>query len=283
MRLRLKLIRNAFAGLFLVVAPAASQGQEPPGARGVILATTTSLQDTGLLDSLLPIFERETGYRVRAIAVGSGQALKLGERGDADVILAHAPAAESAFMRAGSGLTRRVVAWNFFVLAGPRSDPAGAAGAPSAAEALRRIAATGLTFVSRGDSSGTHQRELALWRAAGGRPAWHGYVETGQGMGLTLLVAEERRGYALSDAATLQAFKDRVELVALRGEEPALLNVYHVIEVNPAGRPRVNAAGAHAFAEWITSARGQDIIAAFRAGGHGPPPFAAARGREPTP
>jgi tungstate transport system substrate-binding protein len=283
MRLKLKLILGAVAALVTAPGPGTAEAQESRGARDVILATTTSLQDTGLLDSLLPLFARETGYRVRAIAVGSGQALKLGQRGDADVILAHSPAAESGFMRSGSGVARRVVAWNYFVLAGPRADPAGAAGAPSAAEALRRIAAARLPFVSRGDSSGTHQRELALWREVGGRPQWRGYAETGQGMGPTLLVADERRGYTLSDRATLEAFRERVELVPLRGEEPALLNVYHVIEVNPAGRPRVNAAGAHAFAEWITSARGQDVIAAFHAGGHGAPPFVAARGREPPP
>ncbi len=246
-----------------------------------MLATTTSLQDTGLLDSLLPAFERATGYHVRAVAVGSGQALQLGARGDADVVLAHSPAAEADFMRAGSGVARRVVAWNWFVLVGPRSDPAGVGGAATAAEALRRVAASGATFVSRGDSSGTHMRELALWRAAGGLTRWPGYLETGQGMGMTLLVADERRGYTLSDAATLTAFRDRVDLVALRRREPALMNVYHVIEVNPAGRARVNAAGAHAFAEWITSPRGQDFIDGYRRGGEAL--FVAARGHEPAP
>jgi len=282
MRLRHKLIHIAFPFLALTAAPATVLGQTPEGGRDVILATTTSLRDTGLLDSLLPIFERETGYRVRAIAVGSGQALKLGERGDADVILAHSPAAEETFMGHGFGTSRLVVAWNWFALAGPPDDPALAATAPSAPEALRRIAAADRAFVSRGDSSGTHMRELALWRQAGGRPSWPGYAETGQGMGATLLVADERRGYTLTDRATLAAFHGRVDLVPLRAEEPALLNVYHVIAVNPQGRPRVNRAGAHAFAQWLVSPRGQDLIASF-GGWSGAPLFVAAHGREPVP
>jgi len=279
MRLKLRLIRGPLAAGLLATVAAPLASQVPAGQRDVILATTTSLQDTGLLDSLLPIFQRETGYRVRAIAVGSGQALKLGERGDADVILAHSPAAEEAYMRDGFGTSRRVVAWNWFALAGPPDDPAGAGSAPTAPEALRRISAAGRAFISRGDSSGTHMRELALWRQAGGRPEWPGYAETGQGMGATLLVTDERHGYTLSDRATLAAFHGRVDLVALRAEEPALLNVYHVIEVNPSGRPRVNVAGGHAFAEWLLSPHGQEVITAF--GGTRAPLFVAAHGREP--
>jgi tungstate transport system substrate-binding protein len=282
MRLKLKFSRAALAILVAALPAKGVEGQAVPDPHDVILATTTSLRDTGLLDSLLPVFERETGFHVRAIAVGSGQALRMGERGDADVILAHAPVAEEDYMRAGHGTSRQVVAWNWFVIAGPPGDPAGVAAAASAPDALRRIAAAGLPFISRGDSSGTHLRELALWRAAGGRPRWRGYAQTGQGMGTTLLVADERRGYTLSDAATLQAFRDRVDLVALRGAEPALLNVYHVIEVSPAGHPRVNVVGARAFAAWITSPQGQDVIAAFRRGTGGAPLFVAARGREPA-
>ncbi len=265
----------------LQTTAAAAQGSA--GARDVILATTTSLQDTGLLDSLLPIFDRESGYHVKAVAVGSGQALRLAERGDADVVLVHSPDAEAAFMRAGFGTVRRVVAWNYFALVGPRDDPARVRQATSAPDALRRIAAAGATFVSRGDSSGTHMRELALWRSAGGRPPWPGYLETGQGMGATLLVANERRGYTLTDVATFAAFQRRVDLVTLRGEEPALRNVYHVIEIQPRGRPRLNAAGGHAFAEWITSARGQAVIAAYHSRGPGAPFFVAAHGVEPSP
>ena len=267
----------------IALAPSSPElcAQAVPRNRDVVLATTTSLQDTGLLDSLLPAFERETGFHVRAVAVGSGQALKLGERGDADVILAHSPAAEAEFVRAGFATQRRVVAWNYFALVGPRNDPAHVASAPSAVEALRRIAASGGRFVSRGDSSGTHVRELALWSRAGGHPLWPGYIETGQGMAATLLVADERRAYTLCDRATLATLQRRIDLVALRGEEPALINVYHVIEVAPAGHPGLNAAGARAFADWITSPRGQDLLAGFAPGGV--PLFFAARGREPAP
>ncbi|MEK7668699.1 MAG: substrate-binding domain-containing protein [Gemmatimonadota bacterium] len=280
MRLRLVVIGTAAAWVALL-APARLAGQQPTGGRDVILATTSSFRDTGLLDSLLPAFERETGYRLLAIAVGSGQALRMGERGDADVLLVHSPAAEMAFLRAGSGTRRQVVAWNYFAIVGPRGDPARVAEAPSAADALRRIAAAASGFVSRGDSSGTHVREMALWVEAGGRPRWAGYVETGQGMAMTLLVADERGAYTLTDRATLAAFRHRVALVPLRPPEPALLNVYHVIEVSPTGRPRVNAIGARAFADWITSPAVQERIASF--GPAGDPPFVAARGREPSP
>jgi len=266
------------AGTFLGTATAVN-GQEPPRSRDVILATTTSFRDTGLLDSLLPSFERETGYRVQAVAVGSGQALKMGERADADVLLVHSPSAELDFMRAGFGSRRQVVAWNYFTVVGPAGDPAGIRQASSAAESLRRIARSGSGFVSRGDSSGTHVRELALWAAAGGRPAWPGYVETGQGMAMTLLVADERRAYTITDRATLAAFRHRADLVPLRGPEPSLLNVYHVIEVALAGRARGNPAGARAFADWITSTAVQDRIARF--GPAGETLFVAARGREP--
>ena len=281
MKLRLSLIRIFASGITLAGGATLLCAQVAPRNRDVVLATTTSLQDTGLLDSLLPILERETGLRVRAVAVGSGQALKMGERGDADVLLAHSPAAEAAFVRAGFASRRRVVAWNYFALVGPRDDPARVASAPSAVDALRRIAASGERFVSRGDSSGTHVRELSLWQSAGGRPAWPGYVETGQGMAATLLVADERHAYTLCDRATLAVLQRRVDLVALRTDEPALLNVYHVIEVAPAGHPGLNAEGGRAFADWLTSPRGQDLIAGFAP--RGVPLFTAARGHEPAP
>ncbi len=281
-RLKLRLIITA-AAVIVALPTTRASAQGTRSSRDVILATTTSLRDTGLLDSLLPAFERETGYRVRTVAVGSGQALKMGERGDADVVLVHSPAAELDFMRAGFGVRRRVIAWNYFVLVGPRADPARVRDAPTAVDALRRIPAAGAVFVSRGDSSGTHMRELALWRQAGGRPRWRGYLETGQGMGATLLVADERLGYTLSDAGTLAAFRGRVDLVPLRGEEAALRNVYHVIELEPRGRPGINVAGGTAFADWITSERGQAVIAAYHSGGPGAPWFTAAHGVEPTP
>ena len=267
----------AGVGLAWPVANAAAQQRPPVG--DVILATTTSFRDTGLLDSLLPEFERATGYRVRAVAVGSGQALRMGERGDADVLLVHSPSAEEAFMRSGAGTRRRVVAYNFFALVGPVGDPARVAAAPTAAAALQAIGVVRAPFVSRGDSSGTHIRELALWAQGGGRPSWRGYEETGQGMAATLLVADERHAYTLTDRASLAVLARRIDLVDLRPPEPALLNVYHVIEVSAEARPRVSASGARAFAEWITSDPVQDLIDRF-----GPPGsrlFVAARGREP--
>jgi tungstate transport system substrate-binding protein len=218
---------------------------------------------------------------VRAVAVGSGQALRMGERGDADVVLAHSPAAEEAFMAAGHGTRRRVVASNYFTIVGPASDPAGVTSAASAADALARIARRGRVFVSRGDSSGTHQRELALWHAAGGLTRWPGYLETGQGMSTTLLVADERRGYTLTDLSTFATLRTRLGLVALRGSEPALLNVYHVIELNPEGRPRVNTEGAHALADFLVSAEVQDLLDAYGRDRLGAPLFVPARGREP--
>lgn len=265
----------------ILAAPVAAQS---PALRGVvILATTTSLAETGLLDTLTPLFRTATGWELRAVAVGSGQALRMGERGDADVVLAHAPDAEAAFMAAGHGARRRVVASNYFTLVGPAEDRAGVREAASAADALARIAQSQSVFVSRGDSSGTHQRELALWRAAGGRPSWRGYLETGQGMSATLLVADERQGYTLTDLATYGALRRRLDLVPLRARDATLLNVYHVIEVRPAGRPRVNAEGAAALADFLVSPAVQDLLEHFGHARFGTPLFTPARGIEPNP
>lgn len=274
-------LTRAAALLSIATLVPAYGGAQIPQERDLILGTTTSLYDTGLLDSLAPIFERETGYRLRIVAVGSGQALRMGERGDADVLLVHSPAAERAFVEAGNAGRRLVVATNYFTVVGPPEDPAGVRAAPGAPGAFRRIAGARAVFVSRGDSSGTHQRELQIWRDGGGRPDWPGYLESGQGMAMTLLIADERRGYTLTDRSTFGALSGRVRLVVLRGQERALLNVYHVIEVNPDGRPRVNAAGARAFADWIVSPAVQDRIAHFGESRLGAPLFTAARGREP--
>jgi tungstate transport system substrate-binding protein len=263
---------------FTIAPPAFAQARS---GRDVILATTTSLNDSGLLDAIQPEFEHATGYHLRTVAVGSGQALKMGERGDADVVFTHSPAAEEAFMARGFGVRRLIVATNYFTVVGPADDPAHVRDAPSAPEALRRIAAARGVFVSRGDSSGTNARELQLWRQAGGRPTWPGYLETGQGQAATLLVANERRGYTLTDRSTFGALHAHVDLVALREDEPALLNSYHVIELNPAGRPGINSVGGHAFAEFLTAPSTQDLIARFGAERYGAPLFRAARGVEP--
>ncbi len=251
--------------------------------RDMILATTTSLYDTGLLDSIVPLFERQSGYRVKVIAVGSGEALAMGRRGDADVCFVHSPAAERAFMAAGYGVRRRVVASNYFTIAGPADDPARVREAADAEDAFRRIAGSGRPFTSRGDSSGTHARELALWGEAGVRPARGAYAETGQGMAATLLVANERRAYVLTDRATLGALRSHLDLVALRGPEAALANIYHVIELNPAGHPRMNVAGGRAFADFAVSDQVQRILEHFGEARLGEPMFQPAWGKEPTP
>lgn len=262
-------------------APHALPAQGVPNRPDVILATTTSLYDTGLLDSIAPAFARETGYHVRVVAVGSGEALAMGRRGDADVVLVHSPAAESAFMAAGYGVRRRVVASNYFTIVGPANDPARVREARDAAEALRRIAGTGASFVSRGDSSGTNARELALWRKAGRRPTWPGYIETGQGMAATLLVANQRQAYTLTDRATFGFLKAHVDLVALRERDPDLINVYHVIELNPAGHARMNVEGGHAFSDFVVSPAMQEYLAHFGEAQFGEPLFVPARGKEP--
>ena len=231
----------------------------------LILATTTSTRDAGLLDSLLPVFERRTGYRVKVIAVGSGQALAMGRRGDADVVLSHAPEAERLLVDSGYFVRRRLVMHNEFLLVGPARDTAGLRGLSDAAAAFRRMADRGAPFVSRGDQSGTHQRELALWKRAGlpspPRDAW--YVESGQGMGATLQLADEKRAYALTDRATYLVWRDKLQLVPMVEGDSLLYNVYHVLELNPKNAPRINVAGGRAFADFIVSPETQTLIGQF--------------------
>jgi tungstate transport system substrate-binding protein len=231
----------------------------------VLLATTTSTRDAGLLDSLLPVFERQTGYSVKVIAVGSGQALELGRRGDADVVLSHAPEAEQALVDSGYFVRRRLVMHNEFLIVGPPDDPAGIRGMQGAAAALRRIDSLGAPFVSRGDRSGTHQRELLLWREAGvvTPPTGGWYMESGQGMGQTLQMADEKRAYALTDIATYLAWRDRVGLVPLVQGDPALYNVYHVLELNPKNAPRINLRGGQALADFFVAPATQRLIGEF--------------------
>ena len=234
-----------------------------PARPDLILATTTSTQDSGLLDVLVPDFQARTGYLVKTVAVGSGQALKMGQDGNADVLLVHSPAAEVTFMDAGYGVDRRLVMHNDFVIVGPSGDPAGIRGTATASDALRMIAEAKATFVSRGDNSGTNSAELALWKKAAVTPAGAWYVESGQGMGATLQIASEKAGYTLTDRATYLAQKSALHLDILVEGDAALLNVYHVISVNPAKWPSVNAAGARAFADYLTSAEGQALVGSF--------------------
>jgi tungstate transport system substrate-binding protein len=222
---------------------------------------------------LMPAFTEQTGYTVQLVAVGSGQALKIAEQGNADVILLHSPAAEKEFVANGFGIDRRLVMHNDFVIVGPGSDPAGIHG-ENPVEALKKIFASRATFVSRGDDSGTHVKELALWKNAGLNPAgedW--YLETGQGQGATLSIASEKGGYALTDRGTFLAYKSNVDLEILVEGDPFLLNVYHVITVNPEKFPKINLNGAKAFANFITSDEGQNIIAEFGVEKYGQPLF----------
>ena len=242
--------------------------------RPIILATTTSTQDSGLLDVLIPMFQRKTGIMVKTIAVGSGQALAMGEKGEADVLLSHSPDAEKKFMAAGHGVKRRIVMHNDFVIVGPPADPAGIKAARTAPDALKKIAGAAQPWYSRSDNSGTHAQEQKLWKTAGTDPLgqkW--YFQTGLGMGQTLNVAAEKKGYTLSDRGTYLAMKKVLGMAILCEGDPSLLNVYHVIEVNPAPFPKVNAAGATAFAQFMLSAETQEAIRTFGVDKYGAPLF----------
>jgi tungstate transport system substrate-binding protein len=232
-------------------------------SRSVILSTTTSTQDSGLLDVLIPLFEQQSGYSVKTIAVGTGQALALAERGDADVVLAHAPELEKESVAKGKLLNRRLVMYNDFIIVGPKDDPAKIRTTKSAAAALRAIDQAKATFVSRGDKSGTHNMELVLWKLARVTPAAPWYVESGQGMAATLGIARERNGYVLTDRATYLALSKNLGLPILVQGDRVLLNIYSVLEVNPANGTRVNVAGGKVFADFMVSPAIQKIIQRF--------------------
>lgn len=230
------------------------------------LATTTSTRDSGLLDALVPIFEREARVRVDVIAVGTGKALKFGEAGDVDVVLVHARDAENAFMAAGYGARREDVMHNTFELLGPPSDPA-AVGGLEVAAALARLATSKSPFVSRGDDSGTHKKEMALWRDAGGLGQWERYIETGQGMGRSLIMANEKDAYILADRATYLAFKHKIHLVPLVSKAEKMNNPYGVMVVSSSQHPDVDARRANAFVDYLVSPRCQRIIRDFTIAG----------------
>lgn len=267
--------RRCLALLFAALAAGPARAQN----RDVILATTTSLQDSGLLDSLTPPFERSCRCRLKVIAAGSGQSLALGARGEADVVLAHAPALERQYVAAGSLVERRLVMTNDFVLVGPPDDPARIRDAPSVEEVLRRIAARRAGFASRGDSSGTHLLERELWRRAGVSPAGDWYLQVGQGMGATLRVASQKRAYTLTDRGTYLAQRQTLALAILFQGGPELLNVYHVLIPNPARFPRVNREGGKAFADFMVSPAAQALIGRFGVARFAEPLFHPAAGR----
>ena len=245
-----------------------------PQSKDLLLVSTTSTQDSGLLDVLLPAFESQSGYRVRLVATGSGQALKIGEQGNADVILLHSPAAEEVFIANGFGVDRRLVMNNDFVIVGPPSDPASLRTQPTLDSVFESIYSSASVFVSRGDESGTNVKELAIWKDAGLDP--HGqswYIETGQGQGNTLSIASEKDGYALVDRGTFLAYRSNLNLEILFEGDPFLVNVYHVLTVNPEKWPGVNLEGAKAFSDFITSPEGQRIISEFGVEEYGQPLF----------
>jgi tungstate transport system substrate-binding protein len=264
------LIISVMSVIFCALPAIAAQPQQ----NNVILATTTSTQDSGLLDILLPIFEKKTGYFVKTIAVGSGQAMAMGQKGEADVLLVHSQEAEKKFMAEGYGVNRKLVMHNDYIILGPKADPAGIKGSRSSVETFRKIAAANAVFMSRGDNSGTNAKEKSIWKAAGINPEgqrW--YQQTGLGMGQTLGVAAEKKSYTLADRGTYLALKKNLGLDILAEGDAALLNIYHVIDVNPAKWPKVNSAGAKAFSDFMVSRQTQDIIKKFGVEKYGSPLF----------
>ena len=240
----------------------------------VVLATTTSTQDTGLLDVLIPMFEKKTGFFVKTISVGSGQAMAMGAKGEADVLLVHSPAAEQKLVADGFGINRRLVMHNDFVIVGPPEDPAKIKGIKSTPEAFKKIAAATRLFLSRGDNSGTNAKEKEVWKTAAINPEkekW--YQQTGLGMGQTLNVAAEKKGYTLTDRGTYLALKKTLGLEVLNEGDAILLNIYHVIEVNPAKWPKVNVAGGKAFADFMLAKETQEVVKTFGTDKFGAPLF----------
>jgi tungstate transport system substrate-binding protein len=264
----------ALAVAALLVAGGFTAAEAAKPQKAVILATTTSTQDTGLLDVLIPIFEKKTGYFVKTIAVGSGQAMAMGAKGEADILLVHSPAAEKKFMADGNGVERRLVMHNDFIIVGPPADPAGIRGMKKATEAFKKIAGSGSIFMSRGDRSGTHVKEIDIWKAGGVKyegEKW--YQQTGLGMGQTLAVSAEKKTYTLADRGTYLALKKNLGLDILVEGDGILLNIYHVIEVNPKKWPKANFPGGKAFADFMVSKETQDIIKTFGVDKYGSPLF----------
>jgi tungstate transport system substrate-binding protein len=254
--------RYTLVALACLIVASAATAQEH-----LRLATTTSPDDSGLLKVVLPPFEQRFHLKVDVIAVGSGKALKLAENGDVDVVLSHAPDLEEAFTAAGFGVNRRSVMYNDFVIVGPPNDPAGLRSASGAVDAFKRLAAAQATFISRGDESGTHQQEKALWKAAGITPSGAWYVSAGQGMGEVLLMANERHAYTLADRGTFLTYKQRGDLTIVSQGDPTLFNPYSITLVNPARHPHVQYMAAMQLVAWLTSPEGQQLIGSLTQNG----------------
>jgi tungstate transport system substrate-binding protein len=280
------LVAILLSGLLLACAPAAQPAPVPsptpapapvpakPANLDMILATTTSTQDSGLLDVLIPLFQQQTGYVVKTVAVGSGAAMTMGERGEADVLLVHAPDSEVKFMQAVHGVNRKLVMHNDFIIVGPASDPSSIKGTSSALDALKKIAASKKIFITRGDNSGTNQLELKLWKTAAIEPkdqTW--YQSTGQGMGASLKIASEKGAYIITDRGTFLATQKNLSLDIPVEGDPLLLNIYHVIQVNPQKSDKINAGGGKAFAEFMVDPKTQAIIKTFGVDKFGSPLF----------
>ena len=266
-------------GLLVVVLTACTQASTAEEAAvsvagdEIILATTTSTYDSGLLDAIIPVFEAQSGYIVKIVAVGTGKALTMGQEGNADLLLVHAPPAEIEFMNAGYGSERFLVMHNDFVFVGPQDDPAGIRGMESPLDVLERIAESQSAFITRGDDSGTNKKELAFWVEARITPAGDWYLESGQGMGATLRIASEKSAYTLTDRSTYLSQKDILALQILVEGHESLLNVYHVLIVNPELWQNTNLEGAQALAAFFVSEEGQDMIGEFGIDIYGQPLF----------
>jgi tungstate transport system substrate-binding protein len=252
-----------FAQIFILLTALYLAAGEGPAGKSMILSTTTSTQDSGLLDVLVPLFEKKTGYSVKTVSIGTGASLELAARGEADVALVHAPSLEKKYVADGKLLNRRLVMYNDFVIIGPQNDPAKVKSTKSSVQAMKLIAGSQSRFVSRGDNSGTHNLEKALWKQAGIEPKGTWYIESGQGMGATLGIANEKNAYTITDRATYLAFQKRVALpILLEGDKP-LLNIYSVMEVNPANGPRINTVAGKAFADFMVAPETQAVIKHF--------------------
>ncbi|MTI81305.1 MAG: tungsten ABC transporter substrate-binding protein [Firmicutes bacterium] len=250
-----------------------SENEQQAENKDIILATTTSTRDSGLLDVLEPMFEEQTGYNLKVVAVGTGKALSMGEAGEADALLTHAPSAEQKLVDAEAVTNYQVIMHNDFVIIGPKDDPAGIKGGKVAADAFAAIADSEILFVSRGDDSGTNKKELAIWKDGGVEPSGQWYQETGSGMGDTLVVANQKLAYTLTDRATYLAHKDNLDLEIMVEGDGVLLNIYHAMQVNPDKYDKVNAEGGKAFVEFMVNAETQEVIKDFGKDKYGQPLF----------